>query len=229
MRKVIDGLPVMVNRKRIKNMYLYVKPPDGHLEISAPFRMSDARIVEFVRARKEWILKNQKRIASRGLAREPEFCEGETHYLWGVPHTLRIVSGRRNCVKQVGRELIMVLKDPEKSDAEARRKLMNEWYRALLKERIAERLPEIEKKTGLRCSSWQVKNMKSRWGTCNTATDKIWLNLQLAKKDEVCLDYVILHELAHTRVRNHGREFKELMDVFMPQWREVKKHLNQAA
>ncbi|MCR4601035.1 MAG: M48 family metallopeptidase [Clostridia bacterium] len=229
MKKVIDGLPVMVNRKRIKNMYLYVKPPDGHLEISAPVRMPDARITEFVRTRKEWILKNQEKIASRNPVREPGFDEGEIHYLWGKPHKLRIVHGRRNFVKQVGREIIMVLKDPERADTEVRRKMMNEWYRGLLKERITERLPEIEKITGLRCSSWQVKNMKSRWGTCNTVTDKIWLNLQLARKDRICLDYVILHELAHTKVRNHGREFKNLMDLYMPQWREVRKHLNRAA
>lgn len=229
MKKVIDGLPVMVNHKRIKNMYLYVKPPDGHLEISAPVRMSDARITEFVRTRKEWILKNQEKIASRNPVRELGFDEGEIHYLWGMPHTLRIVHGRRNFVKQVGREIIMVLKDPERAGTEVRRKMMNEWYRGLLKERIAERLPEIERITGLRCSSWQVKNMKSRWGTCNTVTDKIWINLQLARKDRVCLDYVILHELAHTKVRNHGREFKNLMDLYMPQWREVRKQLNRAA
>ena len=59
-------------------------------------------------------------------------------------------------------------------------------------------------------------------------TRKIWLNLQLAKKPFECLDYVILHELAHLRVRNHGAEFIAILDEHMPYWREIRKLLNDS-
>lgn len=88
-------------------------------------------------------------------------------------------------------------------------------------------LPKWEKITGLYCNSWQTKYMTTRWGTCNTNTRKIWFNLQLAKKPIECLEYVVLHELAHLKVRNHGKDFIAIMDQYMPYWRETKKLLNE--
>ena len=71
--------------------------------------------------------------------------------------------------------------------------------------------------------------MKTRWGTCNTREKRIWINLQLAKKSPQCLDYVMIHELTHLIVPNHGSQFKAYMDKFYPNWREVRKLLNKQA
>jgi predicted metal-dependent hydrolase len=68
--------------------------------------------------------------------------------------------------------------------------------------------------------------MTTRWGTCNITKQKIWLNLQLAKKTPECLEYVILHELLHLVEKNHNEHFVSLMDAYMPYWREVKRKLN---
>lgn len=68
--------------------------------------------------------------------------------------------------------------------------------------------------------------MKTRWGTCNTTQKRVWFNVQLAEKPKECLEYVILHELAHLKVSNHGMAFRAIMDKHMPQWQEVKKKLN---
>ena len=68
--------------------------------------------------------------------------------------------------------------------------------------------------------------MTTKWGACNTETKKLWFNLQLAKKPIVCLEYVILHELAHLKVRNHNKDFVMIMNQYMPYWREIKKLLN---
>lgn len=70
--------------------------------------------------------------------------------------------------------------------------------------------------------------MTTKWGTCNTTTGKIWLNLQLAKKPIECLEYVILHELVHLRVRNHGSEFVAEMNRYLQNWREIRKQLNES-
>ena len=102
---------------------------------------------------------------------------------------------------------------------------MNEWYRKELSERVNYLLPKWETYTGLKCSSWQSKVMKTRWGTCNTKTKKIWLNVRLAEHPAECLEYVILHELAHTRVPNHGADFKAILTEYMPDWRTVKRRL----
>lgn len=93
---------------------------------------------------------------------------------------------------------------------------------------IAKYLPKWEKTTGLYCSSWQSKYMTTKWGTCNPTSKKIWLNIQLAKKPIECLEYVILHELAHLKVHNHGPEFTVILDQYMPYWRDHRRRLNDS-
>ena len=80
----------------------------------------------------------------------------------------------------------------------------------------------------MKCSGWQSKYMTTKWGPCNTSTGKIWLNLQLAKKPIECLEYVILHELVHLKIRNHGTEFVAEMNRYMQNWREIRNQLNES-
>ena len=106
----------------------------------------------------------------------------------------------------------------DKREKEARRRE--------LKRRIEERLPLIEEATGLYCNGWTVRDMHTRWGSCNTRTHHINLSLMLATRSDAELDYVILHELAHTVVPDHGPDFYALMDRFMPGWKMIRKALN---
>lgn len=69
--------------------------------------------------------------------------------------------------------------------------------------------------------------MTTRWGTCSVATRKIWINLQLAKKTPECLEYIILHELSRLKEKSHNENFVVMMDKFMPNWREIRKNLNE--
>ena len=125
---------------------------------------------------------------------------------------------------QRGQEIVLSV-HPE-DDTSQRESLLNDFYREALSNQIAARLPLWEARTGLHPSAWQIKNMKTRWGTCNTATRKIWLNLQLAKQPPVCLDYVIAHELTHLCYPGHGQDFKAFLTRAMPNWPEVRKALN---
>ena len=100
-----------------------------------------------------------------------------------------------------------------------------EARRADLKRRIAERLPRIEDATGLACSGWTVRDMHSRWGSCNTQTKHVNFSLMLATRSDIELDYVILHELVHTVVPDHGPRFYAMMDRFMPGWKNVRRSL----
>lgn len=100
-----------------------------------------------------------------------------------------------------------------------------ERLRRALKARIAGRLPAIEQRTGLHCNGWTVRDMHTRWGSCNTATHHINLSLMLATRSDEELDYVIIHELVHTLVPDHGADFKRYMDMFCPNWRQIRKEL----
>lgn len=119
-----------------------------------------------------------------------------------------------------------VLTVRKESTAEQRESFIREWYRELLKSEVARLLPKWEKITSLKATSWQTKYMTTRWGTCNTKTGKIWVNLQLAKKTPECLEYIILHELVHLVEKKHNERFVLLMDRYMPMWREINVTLN---
>lgn len=225
MQRTIDGLCVTIVRKSIKNMHLRVLSPDGEIQITAPNRLPLSQIDRFVREKRAWIAARQQQLAARPVATDPAFADGQTVYLWGGSYTLRLeeASRGRSALRR-GQEIVLSV-HPE-DDTSQRESLLNDFYREALSNQIAARLPLWEARTGLHPSAWQIKNMKTRWGTCNTATRKIWLNLQLAKQPPVCLDYVIAHELTHLRYPGHGQDFQAFLTRAMPNWPEVRKALN---
>jgi predicted metal-dependent hydrolase len=84
-----------------------------------------------------------------------------------------------------------------------------------------------EKIIGVKANGWGVKQMRTRWGTCNIEERRIWVNLQLAKKPKSCLEYIVVHELVHLLERNHNEQFVAYMDEFMPKWRVHRDELNR--
>ncbi|GMO32407.1 MAG: SprT family zinc-dependent metalloprotease [Termitinemataceae bacterium] len=221
---VVAGIEVRVQKKDIKNLHLYVKPPVGAVTVSAPLSMSEDAIERFVRTKVSWMRTQQAKFAGQLRQTQRQYVSGETLYLWGKQYFLSVDYGNRNALALDGNSAKLTVR--KVSTALQRDSFVREWYREQLKAEITRLLPKWETTTGLHCDSWQTKYMTSKWGTCNIATRKIWFNLQLAKKPIECLEYIIVHELLHLRVKNHNAEFTALMDKFMPYWREVKNKLN---
>ena len=80
---------------------------------------------------------------------------------------------------------------------------------------------------GVQVSEFGIKKMKTKWGTCNTAAKRIWINLELAKKPLECLEYIVVHEMVHLLERSHNARFIAYMNQFLPQWRNLKEELNR--
>ena len=227
MKILISDIPVEVVKKNIKNMHLAVLPPDGRVRVSVPKSLSDEAISMFVRTRLGWIHKKQEEFHNQSRQSEREYVSGETMYVWGKQYYLQVeYSYKGNRLEISGDRAVLTVR--KESTAEQRSSFVNEWYRDLLKREIEKRLPKWVQLTGLRPSGWQTKYMTTKWGTCNTKTGKIWLNLQLAKKPVECLEYVMLHELAHLKVKDHGPEFVAILDQYMPYWREYRATLNNS-
>ena len=224
----VCGISVQATKKRIKNMHLYVKPPDGRVEVSVPSYLSYGSAERFIRSKIDWIRARQKALEAQSRKAEQRYVTGEALYAWGKKYYLNVkYSNRKYSLILSGENAVLTVR--EGSSVKQRENRVNEWYREQLKSRIEILLPKWTGVTGLRPTSWQTKNMTTRWGTCNTQTGKIWFNLQLAKKPPECLEYIILHELAHLRVRNHGPAFTAILDRYMPDWRETRKKLNDSA
>lgn len=221
---VVDGIEITLERKKIKNMHLYVKPPYGDVVITAPFRMPRSEIEDFVFAKYNWIIANIEKMQSSPVTPDPEFESGETIRIWGELYTLVVSEGSKYSLELSDDGNAYFTVRPSSTPAQ-REHYFTEWCRAELTERVDILLPQWEAYTGLSCSGWQSKNMKSRWGTCNTKTKKIWLNTNLVHYPTECLEYIILHELTHTVVPNHGPEFKEILYRYMPDWKSKKQLL----
>jgi len=222
---IVAGIDVRVDRKDIKNMHLYVKPPDGKVSVSAPLKISDDSIERFVRTKISWVKAQKEKYAEQLRQTARQYISGETLYLWGKQYFLQVDYANRNSVELSGNIAFLTVR--RASTIKQRENFIREWYRRQLKDEITLLLPKWETTTGLKCDSWQTKYMTSKWGTCNISKRKIWLNLQLAKKPIECLEYIILHELVHLHVKNHNADFMAMMDKYMPFWREVKKKLNE--
>ena len=80
---------------------------------------------------------------------------------------------------------------------------------------------------GVEVAEWEVKKMKTKWGTCNIEKKRIWINLELAKKPIHCLEYIIVHEMVHLLERYHNDRFKAYMDEFLPNWKSIRDELNE--
>ena len=227
MQVYIGDIPAEIVKKKIKNLHLVVLPPDGRVRISAPETLSDDAIILFAKSRMGWIRKQQEKFQRQPRQTERQYVSGETMYVWGKQYFLQVeYSYKGNALVLSGDKAVLTVR--KESIPKQREAFIHEWYRTMLKEAIEKYLPVWENRTGLHCSSWQTKYMTTRWGTCNTNTGKIWLNLQLAKKPTECLEYVILHELTHLKIRNHGKDFVAFLDAQMPYWREKKKMLNDS-
>ena len=93
------------------------------------------------------------------------------------------------------------------------------------RERIIRRLEQLTVCTGLVYSKVAIRNQKTRWGSCSHQNN-LSLNIKLARLPDPLMDYVILHELVHTRIKNHGKRFWALLSSYMSNAREVDRSLN---
>jgi len=175
----ISGIRVEVRKKNIKNLHLYVKPPNGRVMVSAPLSMSDLAIERFVRTKTVWIKKQVSAFDAQPRQPKRQHVSGETLYVWGKQYFVRTEYANRYSLALCGNRAILTVR--RNSTAAQREKFVREWHRALLKAEIARLLPKWEKATGLRAPSWQIKYMCTRWGTCNAKTGKIYADVERDK------------------------------------------------
>ena len=224
----MQGIEVQVVRKDIKHLYIRVYPPHGCVRVSVPLHVTDDEVCVAVTARLEWIRRQQARIVSQPGRTRRDMRSGEHHYVFGRQYLLEVLERRGpHEVSLKNNSTLLLTVNPDTSSAN-RERVLNEWYRALLKERIPILLEKWQSITGKDVAEWGVKRMKTRWGSCNISRRRIWLNLELAKKPVTCLEYVLVHEMVHLFERYHNDNFYSYMDQFMPQWRTHRDTLNRS-
>ena len=225
---LVRGLKVDVVRKDIKNLHLGVYPPEGRVRVAAPLRVNDEAIRLAVISKLPWIKRQQNRFLSQERQSEREYVYRENHYFFGQRYLLNVIEHAGQSRVEIQNKTRIDLYVPPGSDELKREQVLLAWYRRELKDLIPSLIKKWEEIIGVTVEDWGVKKMKTKWGSCNINERRIWLNLELAKKPVECLEYVVVHEMVHLLERNHNDRYKQLMDQFMPQWRQNRDILNQS-
>lgn len=222
----LGEIEIEVLKKRIKNVHLSVIPPDGHVRISAPAGMKLENIRVYAISRLQWIKKHRSRIKAQRRESPRLYVNRESHYLWGQRYLLNIEEVSTTPMIYI-RNGKIILQLPPHTSFETRKRLMDAWYREQLKAEAAPLIRKWEKILGVTVKSCSARNMKTRWGSCTPAKGSIRLNTDLARKPLQCLDYIVLHELAHLLEPYHNKHFISIMNRHMPQWKHYRTMLNQ--
>jgi predicted metal-dependent hydrolase len=194
---------------RSGSIRLRVKP-DQTVLVSFPPYVSFREALRFTEQHAEWVIRQKE----KNEHRIPKFSEDEPFKTRSFTINFKKHPGKFS-LKQTKNQISILypeqnnLNDPEIS--EKIQKVLTAVYRLEAKEYLPPRLSQLAAAKGFRYGNISIRNNTSNWGSCS-GRNNISLNLHLMKLPDHLIDYIILHELAHTRVKNHGPEFWELLD-----------------
>ena len=222
----LNDITIDVVLKDIKNVHLSVFPPSGSVRIAAPLRMNLETIRIYAISKLGWIKKQQQKFREQEREAPREYLYKEGHYFLGKRYLMKIVEHDAPPFVLMKHNTIVLYVRPN-TDIPKRQAIMDEWYRQELKELAPPIIAKWEKAMDVSINELGIKKMKTKWGTCNREAKRIWLNLELAKKPVHCIEYIIVHELAHLLERSHNDKFVTYMDNYLPEWKHLKSELNQ--
>jgi predicted metal-dependent hydrolase len=202
--------------------------PDKSLSVRVPLRTPIKEVRAFVTLRAEWVLKVWQKLDAKPCRQEQSYGSGAIFMYQGEEYRLELVTGKR-CSLHV-RDGFFILTVPEIPTEETVRRLVDKWYRKQAIEIVKERSFECHRMLqgeGIPLPPITIRPMKTRWGSYSYQTRRITLNLNLVKTPPVCLDYVIIHELCHIKVRHHGPDFWRMVSRYVPDHLEVRRLLKQ--
>lgn len=222
----LGDITVDVVKKGIKNIHLSVYPPTGKVRISAPFRMDLDNIRVFAITKLGWIKSQQQKLSEQARETPREYLNRESHYVWGTRYLLTVSESEQSPSLELMHNRMHLRVRPG-TDEHKKQAIVEEWYRAQLKQAALPVIAKWEPLIGVKVKQFYVRRMKTKWGSCNADSGSIRLNTDLAKKPQECLEYIVVHEMVHLLEPTHNARFVSLMDQFMPKWPFYREILNR--
>ncbi len=220
------SFPVMVSLKKMKQVRLKVFP-SGEIKLSAPVGTPEKWIVEYLNDKMSWIEEKMDLfVQTRAIEKEEHFVSGSSTRVLGRQLTIQVHSA---CRKQiVCEDGILHVYTPETDQPTIDRQVNNWWQKASKEyfQDVLDRLYPIVEKHGVERPAICVKKMRTLWGSCSRNNQKINLNFYLYKASVPCVEYVILHELAHFLYPYHDKDFCDFITIYMPDWQYRKQQLD---
>lgn len=215
---------VIRSRKRKKTISLQICN-EASVIISAPYFTPVAEINRFVEEKQNWIHKTiQKQKDEADQDKVKNFETGE-HFLYlGISYPLEIVFEPFENAGVVFRNKRFYLNARE--DEDLKRYYFISWYKKKAQKFISQRLDDFSRKLKLRYESMRITSAKNRWGSCSS-DDRLAFSFRLIMAPPDVIDYVIVHELAHIREKNHSSRFWQLVEDAMPEYITHRRWLHE--
>ncbi len=206
-------------RSKRKTIALIVER-DGTFTVHAPLRVPHAEIESFIQQKAVWITRTREKIKSAQPALKKQYADGEKFLFLGSFFELKIV-GRQKPSLQFEDGFTLSQSVQEKGEVYFVR-----WYKQRAGEIIPEQVEQYAQRHGFVPSQVKISSAKTRWGSCSsTGTLNFAWRLVMAPLDVV--DYVVAHELAHLRVKNHSRKFWKVVEAICPDYKHHRKWLRE--
>jgi len=218
------GEVLLVRKAKSRQLRISVKAT-GEVQVSIPWLFPFSRGEAFLEEKKEWVIRTRKRLEKRGLTRK-ELLPGLLFSTRNFQYQLVPVKSARVQVKLHEQEQSVVVGYPEEASLQnpeivARIKMAVEGVlRYEAKRYLPGRIRELANQLGYTFKTLTIKNNKTNWGSCSSLGN-INLNLHLMRLPDREIDYILVHELVHTKVPNHGPAFKARLKGHFPDGDEL--------
>lgn len=228
--KIIPGTNIqyLLNRDRRKNSYIQIK--DGEVIVKVPKSATQEYIDNLLIEKLNWI--QRKLNQSKNSEHKLKYENGTDIFVLGKKLILLINFSdkiKRTRLENTGKELIIYFPNDAKSLPKDElklktKKIIDNYYKSIAKEEVASVMEDLKQRTGLFPLEWNIKNLKATWGICSSKK-KISINQNLMAYSRYSIEYVCLHELCHLKYMNHSKEFWNLVEYYMPDYKNAKQEL----
>ena len=216
---------IHIVKKDVKHINLKVKP-SGEVILTAPTDSNERDIAYVLKKRAEWI---DKKIAFFDAHRDihvKEYVSGENFRYLGRNYRLKVIECRDLEVVKLQRGYLQVfVKDT--ANYEKKQRLIKAWQTQKAKIHFQKAIEKYKPIVKQEIETVRIREMKTRWGSCNPSKGYINLNLKLIEKPTECIEYVVFHELAHLVHADHSMKFYNYLNLFMPDWEKRKDRLEK--
>ena len=222
---------VTISRNRQASRFKIMIRPDGRIRVTIPWLASFRSGEEFVKQHQKWITETKEKLAQRPVS--PKLIQAgplfttrnyQYHITPGEVTKLRIRYARKE--NQVHFEYPQNQNIESKEIQEKLTVMIEHVLRFDAKMYLPGRITELAKNLGYSFQKVTIKNNKTNWGSCSSLKN-INLNLHLMRLNDRLIDYIIVHELVHTKIPNHGPHFKATMLNHFHDMAELDKELKQ--
>ncbi|MFV0145692.1 hypothetical protein SAMN05421738_107156 [Algoriella xinjiangensis] len=221
----IGTVEIDVTFKDIKNLHLSVHPPKGNVTISSPQFYDLEKVKIYAATKLAWIKKEQRKFLEQKREEPRVFKNQESHFFLGSRYLLKLVESNKSKVEIEGKYLVLYSKNI--NDKASLEKQLYAFYRKELRKRLLLMVEVYARQMSIEVPTFKIRYMKTKWGSCATSNQRVWFNIELAKKPLECIEYIVVHELTHLLERHHNKRFILLLDQYFPNWRTQKKLLNE--